>query len=160
MQRCLLALPSAPLPIVGSSGLSIKNHTTPSPMKSNLTSRHPARWLTGLLCAGLVAIALSAIADDEHHRSHHDSGHGYTHHYNSHYSGHSDGHSSGHSDHSNGHSNGHSSRPDYDHHSEYHNGNYDDDSVYSNHYHGHSSYGHSSYGHSHHHSLTFSLFGH
>ena len=108
-------------------------------MKSNLTSRHTASRLTGLLCAGLVALALPAFAGDKHHNRGHGS---YTHHYNSHYGGHSGGHSRGHNfDH-------------YDPSYGYYNGYYDDYPVYSPRYQGHSSYGHSSYGHSRHNSIS------
>ena len=59
-------------------------------MKSNYISRHPAPWLTGLLCAVFLAVLGSpAIAGGKRHHS----GHGrQTHHYNSHYRGHSHGH--------------------------------------------------------------------
>ena len=111
-------------------------------MKSNLTSRHPAPRLTGLLCAGLVALALPAFAGDKHHNRDHGS---YTHHYNSHYGGYSGGHSRGRNfDH-------------YDPSYGYYNGYYDDYPVYSPRYQGHGSYGHSNYGRSRHNSITFQL---
>ena len=107
-------------------------------MNTNHTFINPTRRLTGLLCAGLIAIASPAFARDKHHNRGHGS---YTHQYNSHYGGHSRGHSEGHNfDH-------------YDPSYGYYEGYYDDYPVYSPRYRGHSSYGHSNYGHSHHDSL-------
>lgn len=125
---------------------------SPSFMKSQTSiSSRATRWLAALVCGGLFAAALPAIAaDDDHHE--HDSGHGnYVHHYNSHYNGGGhyeggygggheqtySGHGSGYSGHGSGHNSGHA--------------------IYSHGYRGHSSYGHSSYGHSRHSSFTFSF---